>query len=148
MVMKILATNRKARHEYTISDDIEAGLVLTGAEIKAIRAGGSQIAGSYAKILYSKNKQPELYLIGAIFKTNDPTQSQRTRKLLIHKSELNRLIGVSLEKGLTIIPLDLYLKKGLAKIKLGIGKGKKLFDKRETLKQRAIERNLRQKLEL
>ena len=146
---KEVSTNKKAFHEYEILDRYEAGLVLTGQEIKAIRAGKVNLTGSHAKILQhsTNNKQlstinPELFLINMHIgiKDGDPT---RTRKLLMHRSEIDKLIGKTQIKGLTLIPLRLYLKKGRAKIELGLGKGKKLHDKRETIKKRDLERSRR-----
>ena len=145
--MKEIASNKKAYHEYEITDRFEAGIVLTGVEIKAIRAGKVNLTGSHAKILNQaprdKKKETnnaELFLINLHIgiKEGDPT---RTRKLLMHRSEINKLIGKTNIKGLTLIPTRLYLKKGRAKIELGLGKGKKLHDKRETIKKRDIERS-------
>lgn len=144
---KELASNKKAFYEYEILDRFEAGIVLTGAEIKAIRAGKINMLGSHAKILESGIKKqvstashPELYIINMHIgiKDGDPT---RTRKLLMHRSEIDKLIGKTQIKGLTLIPTRLYLKHGRAKIELALARGKKLHDKRETIKKRDLDRS-------
>lgn len=143
--MKEIAASRKAYHDYEISDRFEAGIVLNGMEIKAIRAGKVNLTGAHAKILTIKqgNKvtiiKPELYILNLHIgvKTGDHT---RTRKLLMHRSEIDKLIGKTQIKGLTLIPTRLYLKNGRAKIELGLGRGKKLHDKRETIKKRDLDR--------
>jgi len=167
-MVKEVSSNKKAYHDYEITDRYEAGIVLTGAEIKAIRAGKVNLTGSHARILHgaishspfavSQNQkvkgqwlkansqkliaksQPELFLINMHIgiKEGDPT---KTRKLLMHRSEIDKLIGKTQIKGLTLIPTRLYLKKGRAKIELGLGRGKKLHDKRETIKKRDLERS-------
>jgi len=136
---KIRITNKQARFDYELLEDYEAGLVLAGDEIKAIREKKVGLAGSYAKILYSKDSKPEIFLVGAHFKSNtlDP---YRTRKLLLHKKEINHLIGKIQEKNLTIVPITIYMKKGHAKIQISLARGKKQFDKRETIKKRDLER--------
>ncbi|MCK4869690.1 MAG: SsrA-binding protein SmpB [Gammaproteobacteria bacterium] len=137
----IIADNRKARHEYQIEEQIEAGLVLQGWEVKSLRAGRAQLKESYVVI-----KQGEAWLIGAHFSplstvsthiTADPV---RTRKLLLHEKELEKLIGAVQRKGYTIIPLNLHWKRGNAKLQIAFAKGKKLHDKRATAKDRDWER--------
>ena len=138
---KNIAENRKARHEYFIEEEFEAGLVLTGTEVKALRAGKANIAESYA----SPEAGPagtELWLINS----NIPEYKQgnrenhapkRARKLLLHKKQVNKLIGAVERKGYTIVPLRLYFNnRGLAKLMIGLAKGKALHDKRATIKQR------------
>lgn len=155
MSFKIINDNRKAYYEYEILETFEAGIVLSGKEIKAIRAGKVNLTGSYAKVIVSSeprivkksqltdhNSQistPELFLLGAHISVidGDPT---RTRKLLLHRKEINRLIGKIQEKNLTLIPTKLYLKNGKAKVELGLGRGKKLRDKREIIKKRDMDR--------
>lgn len=138
----IIADNRKARHEYQIEEQIEAGLVLQGWEVKSLRAGRAQLKESYVVI-----KQGEAWLIGAHFSplstvsthiTADPV---RTRKLLLHEKELEKLIGAVQRKGYTIIPLNLHWKRGNAKLQIAFAKGKKLHDKRATAKDRDWERH-------
>lgn len=134
---KTITLNRKARHEYTLEQRFEAGIVLEGWEIKSIRAGRVQIADSYVLI-----KKGEAWLIGAqitplasasLYGTLDPA---RSRKLLLHAKELKTLIGHTERRGYTLIPLVLYWKRNRVKLEIALAKGKKLFDKRETEKNR------------
>jgi len=136
-VPKIIATNRRARFEYEILDTFEAGLALTGAEIKGIRSGQVQLQGSYARPLGQ-----ELFWIGGHIKVSDG-DAQRTRKLLLHRREVDELIGKLQEKRLTLVPLSLYLAKGRAKLELGLGRHRKKADKREVIKKRELEVRLR-----
>lgn len=134
--------NRKAFFDYNLSDKLEAGIVLVGDEIKAIRLGKISLAGSFGRILYGDSKNPELFLVNAHIdsKSGDPT---RSRKLLVHKSEINKLVGQTQQKGLTIIPTRVYIKRGKAKVELQLGRGRQKRDKRELIKRRDIERDLR-----
>ncbi len=140
--MKIISQNKKARFNYEILEKFEAGIVLKGSEIKSIRNGHVNISDSYARF----RNNGELYLINAHISeykmssihNHEPTAS---RKLLMHKKELKRLIGKTQEKPLTLVPLKLYYnKKNLVKIEIALGKGKKVHDKRETLKKKTQER--------
>ena len=138
---KIVALNRRARHEYDIEDTFEAGLVLTGTEIKSIRAGKVQLADSHARI-----NEGEAWLHGmhiAPYEQGNRTnvEAVRTRKLLLHRAEINRLFGKVNERGLTLVPLAVYLKNGFAKVELGIAKGRKLHDKREAIAEREAKRD-------
>jgi len=132
-----IAENRKARHEYAIEETFEAGIVLEGWEVKSLRAGKGGIAEGYVII-----KKGEAWLIGAQISplnsasTHIHPDTQRTRKLLLHKRELRKLIGAVERKGYTLVPLQLYWKGGRVKLSMAIGKGKKLFDKRQTAKER------------
>lgn len=128
------ALNRKAGFNYELTSDIEAGLVLTGLEIKSIRLGRVNLTGSHVKII-----NEEAYLLGCRIDVleGDPT---RTRKLLLHKEQIKRLMGQSQEKGLSIIPVKIYLKKGRAKIIISLARGKKIHDKRESIKRKDIDR--------
>ena len=138
---KVVADNRKARFNYEIGEVIEAGIVLTGSEVKSLRAGKGSIAESYADA-----RAGEIWLINA----NIPEYLQaarfnhlpkRPRKLLLHQRQINKLAGAVEREGMTIVPLKLYFNdKGRAKIEIALGKGKKLHDKRETLKKRSWER--------
>ena len=130
--------NKKARFDYQIVDSLEAGIVLTGEEIKAIRANRLDMTGSYAKVL---NK--EVFWIGANINIEGGDR-QRTRKLLLHGSQIDKLFGKTAEQGFSLIPLKLYLTRGKAKLELGIGKGMKKYEKREKLKKRDIEREINQ----
>lgn len=145
----VATTNRKARHNYDILESLEAGITLTGSEVKSLRQGRASLQGAFAVM-----RDGELYLVGmhipqypsAGYAQHDPT---RARKLLIHKKEIRHLSGKATERGLTLIPLKCYFSHGLAKIELGIARGKRLYDKREDLKtreaERAIDRALRRR---
>jgi len=140
--IKILASNRKAHHDYLIQDTVEAGIALQGSEIKSIRAGQMNLRDSYAAFIGA-----ELWLLNAHVSPYTPASRdnhdpRRQRKLLLHRRELNRLIGKLQEKGLTLVPLKVYLKDGRAKVELGLGKGKKLYDKRESMKERDDHRQI------
>ena len=139
--MEIL--NRKARYDYFIEDEYEAGMVLTGTEIKSIRDGKVNINDSYAIIrneeIYLLNTHISSYEKGNIFNHDE----DRTRKLLMHKSEIKKLNNKIILEGYTLIPLKIYFVKGRAKVLIGLCKGKKNFDKRETIKKRDTEREMR-----
>ena len=131
-----VATNPKARHDYEILETMEAGMVLTGSEVKSLRGGSASMRESFAII-----RDGEPLLIGmhigpyaqAGYAGHEPT---RTRKLLLHKDEIQRLVGKTAERGLTLVPLRVYFTHGLAKIELGLAKGKKTYDRRESLKEK------------
>lgn len=135
--------NRKARYDYFIEDEIEAGIVLTGTEIKSIRAGKANIGDSYAIIrnneIYLLNTHISEYTEGNRFNHDEV----RTRKLLMHKKEILRLSSKVEMEGYTLIPLKIYFSKGRAKVLIGVCKGKKNYDKRETIKNRDIEREIK-----
>jgi len=137
--MKLVARNQKAFFDYEIADELEAGLVLSGAEIKAIRIKQVNISGSYIKP-FTKNGQTELWWVGSHFEVNG--DQSRTKKLLLHRREIDRLTGKLTGKGYTILPLSLYLSRGVAKLKIGLGSRKSAHDKRETLRQQDIEREI------
>jgi len=132
--------NKKARFDYFIDEELEAGVVLFGNEVKAIRSGKLNMAGTYAKVLGG-----ELYWVGANI-DGLGVDNNRSRKLLVHKSELNKLIGKIEQKNYTLMPLKAYFKHGQFKILLGLGKGKKKHDKRELIKARDLEREIAKKL--
>lgn len=138
--------NRKAKYNYQIIDSIEAGIVLTGTEIKSLRSGKANIKDSYASVKNGEafliNMHISTYENGNIF-NHDET---RTRKLLLHKNEILKLNDKVRIEGFTLIPLKVYLKRGKAKVLIGICKGKKVYDKREDIKKRDIERSIRSKL--
>jgi SsrA-binding protein len=137
-----IAVNRRARHEYSIDQTIEAGIVLTGTEIKSIRAGRVNLAEAYARV-----ERGEAWLIGAHIApyeqgnryNHEPT---RTRKLLLHRDEIAELVGRTQAKGQTLAPLRLYLHKGMAKLELGLARGKKTHDKRRTIAERDMRREI------
>lgn len=140
---RISISNRRARFEYEIIDSYEAGIVLKGSEVKSLRAGKANLQDSYAVV-----KNREVLLLNMHISpyeqanqfNHDPI---RTRKLLLNKSEILKLHAHTNEKGLTLIPLKLYFKHGIAKVELGLAKGKKLHDKRESIKERDVEREMR-----
>jgi len=139
---KLICQNKKAWHNYSIEDRYQAGIALLGTEVKSLREGRANLGDSYGKF-----KNGEVFLVDAHINpynfgnrfNHDPL---RTRKLLLHKREIRRLIGKVQEKGFTLIPLRLYFSDGRAKVELGLAKGKKLFDKRETLKRKTMERDM------
>jgi SsrA-binding protein len=139
---KIIADNRKARYAYAIDDTLEAGIVLTGSEVKSLRGGKSTIAESYAHA-----KDGEIFLVNAYIPEYTQAsrfnhEPKRSRKLLLHKREVAKLAAATQREGMTLIPLKMYFNaKGTAKLQLGIAKGKKLHDKRETEKQRDWQRD-------
>jgi len=134
--IKIIATNKKASHNYELGESYEAGLVLQGTEVKSLREGRANLKEGYASIedgeVYLYNCHISPYSHGN-YTNHDP---MRTRKLLLHKKEIKKLTGKIKEKGLTLVPTKLYFKNGMAKIELALGKGKKLYDKREAIKRR------------
>jgi SsrA-binding protein len=137
-----IARNKRARHDYHILDTWEAGLVLTGTEVKSLREGRANISDAYGTI-----RDGEAYLLNlhiSPYERGGYTNHEpgRTRKLLLHRKEIRRLIGAVEREGLTLIPLEIYFKKGVAKVALALGKGKKLHDKRETERTRDAERDM------
>mgnify|MGYP001051805548 CR=1 FL=1 len=140
MGTKTVATNRKARHEYFILDTLEAGIALQGSEIKSIRAGQISLAEAYIRIdgreAWLEDAHIAPYEQASIY-NHDP---RRPRKLLLHRDEILKLWATVRQKGVTIIPLSVYLKDGRAKVEIAIAKGKKLYDKREAITAREVER--------
>jgi SsrA-binding protein len=143
---KVVARNKKARHEYEILDTYEAGLVLKGPEVKSIREGKVSLAGAFARL-----DDGEAWLYDMHVTPYDPAarwnaDPLRPRKLLLHATEIRRLIGATQEKGLALVPLDLHFRRGNAKIELALARGKKLHDKRETLKRKSHQREMEREL--
>ena len=140
--IKIVASNRKARHDYEIINSMEAGMVLQGTEVKAVREGRVNLTDSYARF-----RKGELWLIGlhispytkSAVQNHDPL---RDRKLLLHKQELKKLFRQVEEKGVTLIPLKVYLKRHLVKVEIGLGRGKRKYDKRAAIAERDSKRDL------
>lgn len=139
---KIIVQNRKARHDYFIEEVFEAGIALTGTEVKSLRLGRANLQDSYAVIkdgevfLYGMHISP--YDLGNRF-NHDPV---RVRKLLLNRYEINKLIGLTQKKGLTLVPLSLYFKRGLVKVELAVCRGKKLYDKRQDIARRDAAREI------
>ncbi len=136
-----VAVNRKARHDYEIVETFEAGIVLTGSEIKSVRAGRVNLRGSYARVvneevlLYDAHISP----YDQAYNQHDPT---RARKLLLHRREINRLLGLVQQKGLTLVPLRIYFRGRYAKVELGVARGKKHYDKRDDIAKRDAQRDI------
>jgi SsrA-binding protein len=142
MSTKTIATNRRARFDYEILDRFEAGMVLRGSEVKSLRAGHANLKDSYAIV-----KEGEVWLVGAYiapysFSREGGHDPERTRKLLLHRQEIDRIASQMAERGRTLVPLRLYFKEGKAKVELGLARGKDRFDKRETLKRRQADREM------
>ena len=139
---KTITVNRKAYHDYHILESVEAGLALTGTEIKSIRAGAVNIRDAYAKPeageLWLFNSHVASYQAGSYY-NHEPN---RPRKLLLHRRQIDELAGMVTQKGLTVVPLKLYIKGGVAKLELGVAKGKRLHDKREAMARRETSREI------
>ena len=140
--IKIIAENRKARRDYFIIDEYEAGLVLLGTEVKSLRQGRANLKDAYARIKNGEVFVYQLHIAPYPFAYYDNHDPLRPRKLLLHKHEIKRLYGKMNEKGQTLIPLKLYFKGGKAKILLALAKGKRKYDKREAIKRRDAQRDL------
>lgn len=142
-----VAVNRRARHDFLITDTFEAGLVLTGTEIKSVRAGKANLSDAYARV-----EKGEAWLIGAHIAPYEAGnrynhEPRRDRKLLLHRSEIDELMGRAAAKGLTVVPLRLYItRKGRAKIELGLARGKQLHDRRRSIAERDSRRDMEREL--
>ena len=143
---KLICNNKKAYHEFFIEEKFEAGLVLTGTEVKALRLGNANLNDSFAQVRSSEAFLNNLHISPYEFGNRENHESDRTRKLLLHKKEILKLFSKIREQGYTLIPLRLYFKNGLVKAELGLAKGKKLYDKREDLKQKDHKREIAQAL--
>jgi SsrA-binding protein len=142
MVIKTVATNKKAFHNYFVGDRIEAGLALTGSEIKSVREGRVSLADAYVR-----PERGEMWLVNAHIARYDPSSYMghdptRARKILLHRKEIHSLTGKAAEKGLTLVATRIYLKGSIAKVEVALAKGKKLYDKRETIQRREVDREL------
>ena len=147
MPEKTIALNRRARHEFSIEDSMEAGIVLSGTEIKSIRAGKINLADSFARI-----EKGEAWLVGAHIApweggNRENHEPKRDRKLLLHRSQIDQLLGKTKAKGLTLIPLKIYITaRGKAKLELGLGRGKQLYDRRREIQARDARREIEREL--
>ncbi len=144
--IKVVARNRKARHEYELMEKVEAGLVLTGTEVKSLRAGKSSLEEAFAAI-----ENGEVWLYGCdipeYLQANRMNHKpKRPRKLLLHRREIDKLLAKASERGLTIVPLQIYFKKGMAKVEIAVGRGRKAYDKREALKKSDAQREMNRAL--
>ena len=140
--IKLIARNKKARFNYDLSDRYEAGMVLTGSEVKSLRMGKANLSDSYARL-----KNGEMWLVSCHispypFASYENHEPERPRKLLMHKREINKLSGKIQEQGMSLIPLAIYFKRGRAKVELALAKGKKAHDKRQTIKKRDQQREI------
>ncbi len=141
--IKVVADNRQARYKYEILDTYEAGVELQGTEVKSIREGKANLRDGYVLIRNEEawllNVHISPFQTASVYFNHDP---RRTRKLLLHRREIDKLVGKVEQQGLTIVPLKMYLKRGWVKVSIGLAKGKKLYDKRETLKKKAQQRDI------
>jgi SsrA-binding protein len=144
--VKAIATNKKAYKDYFILETYEAGVVLTGTEVKSIRGGKVNFKDSYARL-----KDGEVYLLNLHISPYEQgnrynVDPERTRKLLLHRKQIDRLFGKTQEKGLTLVPTKIYMKEGLVKVEVAVAQGKKLYDKREEIKKAEVKRDLQRML--
>jgi SsrA-binding protein len=144
-VSDTVASNRKARHDYHIEESFEAGIILQGSEVKSLRGGKASLQDAYAMV-----RGDEIFLLGAhiapypqaSMRNHEPT---RPRKLLLHRKEIQRLIGKTKEKGLTLVPLRIYIKDNLFKVEIALARGKQTYDKRQTIAKREAEREMQRR---
>ena len=139
---KIIAQNREARHRFFIHETMEAGLVLTGTEVKSLRAGKVQLADSFALVQRGELFLSHMHISEYSHGNRENHEPTRLRKLLLHKSEIQKLIGAVTKDGMTLVPTQLYFVKGRVKVEIGIAKGKKLHDKRESIKEKESRRDM------
>jgi SsrA-binding protein len=143
--MKIVCQNRKARHEYHIEDSLETGIVLIGPEVKSLREGNANLVDSYARIKGGEVFLYNLHIAPYPYAHHMELDPERTRKLLLNKKEIKRLIGKTKEKGYTLIPTKVYFtERGKAKVELALAKGKRQYDKRQALKEKDLKREIDQ----
>ncbi|MFA5146780.1 MAG: SsrA-binding protein SmpB [Candidatus Omnitrophota bacterium] len=143
MADKVVATNRQARYNYTILESFEAGLELKGTEVKSLRSGQAALKDSFARVEGNELFLYNMHIPPYEFGNRANVDPVRPRKLLLHKSQIRRLIGDIASKRVALIPLKLYFTRGIAKVELAVAKGKKTYDKRETIRRRETERELR-----
>jgi SsrA-binding protein len=139
---RVAATNRRARHDYAIEETFEAGMVLTGAEVKSLRTGRASLAEAYARVTDAEVWVENLHISPYSHAAQRDLDPKRPRKLLLHKKEIERLIGKTQERGLTLIPMRIYFRRGLAKMELGLGRGKRQHEKREAALEREHKREM------
>jgi SsrA-binding protein len=143
---KVVASNRRARHDYEILDTVEAGIQLTGSEVKSLRAANVQIKDGFVLIRDGEAWLENVHIAPYQFARDGGHQPERRRKLLLHKREIERLAGKLAEKGLTLIPLSIYFWRGLAKVELGLVKGRRSYDKRQAIRKREEQREMERAL--
>ena len=144
--IKLIAQNRKARHDYFLEEDFEAGISLAGTEVKSLRAGSVNFRDSYAVI-----RNEEVFIVGLYISPYEQgninnKDTERDRKLLLHKAEIRKLIGKTEQKGYSIIPTKIYFKRNKVKLEISLGKGKKLYDKRHSIAERDAQREIDRKM--
>lgn len=144
--VKVVASNRRAFHDYFIDEKVEAGLVLTGTEIKSIRAGRVNLREGYARVVNGEAWLSNVHIAPYEQGNRYNHEPMRDRKLLLHRGEISELMGKARQRGYTLIPLQLYLKHGKAKVELGLARGKKQYDKRESIAQRDAQREIERSL--
>lgn len=144
---RVVIRNRKARHEYEILDTFEAGLVLKGSEVKSLREGDTSFTDAFARVENGEVWLYNLHIKPYHSSSHDAPDPTRTRKLLLRKSQIQKLAAETQQRGNTLVPLDLYFRDGRAKITLALAKGKKLHDKRETLKREAMQREAEREIQ-
>ncbi len=140
--IKIVTENRKARHDYFIDDEFEAGMVLVGSEVKSLRQGQANLKDAYARVKKNELFIHQMHISPYSFAHQENHDPLRPRKLLLHKKELKRLFGKIKERGLALIPLKVYFKNGKAKITIALARGKRKYDKREALKKQEMKREM------
>ncbi|MBC2715747.1 MAG: SsrA-binding protein SmpB [Desulfobacteraceae bacterium] len=140
--IKIVTKNRKAWHNYSITEEIEAGMVLLGTEVKSLRSGGANLKDAYGRIEKGELILHQVHISPYPFAYYDNHDPLRPRKLLLHKSELKRMEAKIREKGFSVIPLKIYFKNGKAKVTIGLARGKRKYDKRESIKEREMKREM------
>jgi SsrA-binding protein len=139
---RVLATNRRALHDYEVLERMEAGLVLAGTEIKSVRAGKVSLQDGFARVDGGEGWLENVYIAPYEHGNRFNLESRRRRKLLLHRDELNRLVGKVQERGLTLVPLKVYIRGSRAKVELGLARGRKLYDKREAIAERDANREI------
>ena len=142
MDKKIVCQNKKARHDYFIEEVIEAGIALMGPEVKSLREGRGNLADSYARVKRGEVFLHNMHISPYPYAHNVPLDPLRTRKLLLNKREIRRLIGKTEEKGYTLVPTAVYFKRGLVKIEVALAKGKRKYDKRRALKEKELRKEM------
>jgi SsrA-binding protein len=139
---RTVATNRRARHDYAIEESFEAGMVLTGQEVKSLRAGRASLSDAFARVEGEEVWVENLHIPPYEMADTRRYDPKRPRKLLLHREEIRRLVGKTAERGLTLIPLKIYFTRGLAKMELGLGRGKRRFEKRDAIAEREHRREM------
>ncbi len=139
---KVVASNRRARYNFEILDTYDAGIALTGSEVKSLRAGGAQLKDSYGSVRGDEIWLENLHISPYSFAREGGHDPERPRKLLLHRREIDRMIGKVNESGLTLVPLSIYFTHGLAKVELAVARGKTRFDKRRSIREREMQREM------